>query len=65
MQRKYVFPELEKADQDNPKDIHAKIRTATKKFNNNLKKIAAEVGITKKYPCTLHVIRLGTLREIK
>lgn len=44
----YVFPELEKADQNNLKDIHAKIRTATKKFNNNLKKIAAEVGITKK-----------------
>lgn len=51
----YVFPELEKADQDDPKDIHAKIRTATKKFNNNLKKIATEVGITKKV--SMHIAR--------
>lgn len=51
----FIFPDLKKADLENPKDVHAKIRTATKRLNNNLKKIAAELGIDKNV--SMHIAR--------
>lgn len=51
----YIFPELKKADPGNLKDIHTKIRTANKKFNNYLKQIAKLAEINKKI--TMHISR--------
>jgi len=50
-----IFPELKKADFSDSKDIHAKIRTATRKFNKHLKTIGKDLGITKKI--TTHIAR--------
>jgi integrase len=51
----FIFPELKKAESGNLKDIHIKIRTANKKFNNYLKKIADLAEIDKKI--TMHISR--------
>ena len=41
----FVFPELKKANLDDAKDIYNKRKTATKKFNDNLKSIAKKAKI--------------------
>lgn len=51
----YIFPELKKADETNPKDIFAKTNTANKKFNDILSQIAEKAKITKKL--TMHIAR--------
>jgi site-specific recombinase XerD len=51
----FVFPELKKANLDNAKDIYNKRKTATKKFNDNLKSIAKKAKIDKKI--TMHIAR--------
>ena len=51
----FIFPELKKANLKDPKDIHAKIRTATKKFNNYLTQITKLSKINKK--ATNHISR--------
>lgn len=51
----FVFPELKKANLDDAKDVYHKRKTATKKFNNNLKSIANKAGINKKI--TMHIAR--------
>ena len=51
----YVFPELKKANQKSKKDIFAKTKTATKKFNNHLKQVAEKAEIDKKI--TMHIAR--------
>jgi integrase len=43
----YIFPDLKKARANDPKDIFTKTRTATKRLNNYLKKIADKAGIEK------------------
>ncbi|MFS4493399.1 tyrosine-type recombinase/integrase [Maribacter sp. 2308TA10-17] len=50
-----IFPELKKADLKNNQDIYTKTRTATKKFNKYLKKIAEKANIDKKI--TMHIAR--------
>jgi integrase/recombinase XerD len=50
-----IFPELKKAKLSDTKDVHAKIRTATKKFNKYLKTIGEELNIKKKI--TTHIAR--------
>ena len=50
-----IFPELKKANLSDIKDGHAKIRTATKKFNKHLKTIGNELKIKKKI--TTHIAR--------
>ena len=51
----FVFPELKKANLDNAKDVYNKRKTATKKFNNNLKSISKKAKINKKI--TMHIAR--------
>ncbi|TSE08118.1 site-specific integrase [Aquimarina algiphila] len=51
----YIFPELKKADPKNARDVYAKVKTATKKFNNNLTDIAELAEIDKKL--TNHIAR--------
>ena len=51
----FVFPELKKANLDDAKDIYNKRKTATKKFNDNLKSIAKKAKIDKKV--TMHIAR--------
>ncbi|TRX61468.1 tyrosine-type recombinase/integrase [Fulvivirga sp. M361] len=51
----FIFPELKKANIDDEKDVHAKIRTANKKFNYYLKQIASLAKIDKKV--TMHISR--------
>ena len=51
----FVFPELKKANHDNAKDVYNKRKTATKKFNDNLKSIAKKAKIDKKI--TMHIAR--------
>ncbi|MDC7994196.1 MULTISPECIES: site-specific integrase [Flavobacteriaceae] len=51
----FVFPELKKANLDNAKDVYNKRKTATKKFNDNLKSIAKKAKIDKKI--TMHIAR--------
>ncbi|MFT5824372.1 MAG: integrase [Crocinitomix sp.] len=43
----FLFPDLKQAKVDDPKDVFTKTRTATKRINNHLKKIAVLVGIDK------------------
>ena len=50
-----IFPELKKANPSDTNDVHAKIRTATKKFNKHLKTIGNELKIKKKI--TTHIAR--------
>ena len=61
----FVFPEMKKADLTDAKDIHRKIKVATKKFNDNLKRIALRNGIHKKL--TMHIARhtFGHISEDK
>ncbi len=52
----FIFPEMRSADlSDAPKDVYNKIKTATKKFNGNMKTIAIKAGIRKKI--TMHIAR--------
>ena len=51
----FIFPELKKANLNNPKDVYNKINTASKKFNKYLAKIAERADITKKI--TNHISR--------
>lgn len=51
----FIFPELKKADLNNPKDVFNKLKTANKKFNDCLKSIARKAGIKKKV--TMHIAR--------
>jgi len=51
----YIFPELKKANKNNPKDIYAKKKTAIKKFNGYLAQIATKAKINKKI--TNHIAR--------
>ena len=51
----YVFPELNKEENMDEKRIYNIIRFSTKKYNNWLKKIDKEVGITKNVTC--HIAR--------
>ncbi|MEO2070778.1 MAG: site-specific integrase [Zunongwangia sp.] len=61
----FVFPEMKKADINNPKDVYNKVKTATRKFNSHLKKIAIKAKINK--PITMHIARhsFGTISEDK
>lgn len=51
----FIFPELKKANLKDPKDVYTKIKTATKKLNANLGKIAKLAEIDKKI--TSHIAR--------
>ncbi len=51
----FIFPELKKANIKSLKDIVAKTKTATKKFNKYLLKIAKKAEIDKKL--TMHIAR--------
>ncbi|QHI38077.1 Tyrosine recombinase XerC [Kordia antarctica] len=51
----FIFPEMKKANLKSPKDILAKTKTATKKFNKYLASIATKCEIDKKL--TMHIAR--------
>jgi integrase len=51
----FVFPDLKKANLGDAKDVYNKRRTATKKFNDNLKSICKKAKINKKV--TMHIAR--------
>ncbi|MEE9361658.1 MAG: site-specific integrase [Cellulophaga sp.] len=51
----FIFPELKKANMDDKKDIHRKIKTGSKKINAYLKILAQKAGIEKKL--TMHIAR--------
>jgi integrase len=51
----FIFPELKKANLNDSKDIHVKIKTATKKFNKYLSQLAKKAEIKKKI--TMHIAR--------
>lgn len=51
----FIFPEMKKADLSNPKDVLAKTKTANKKFNLYLEKVAEKAKIDKKL--TMHIAR--------
>ena len=51
----FIFPELKKADLDNPKDVYNKIKVATSKFNKHLKNLSKKLAINKKV--TMHIAR--------
>jgi len=61
----FVFPELKKADLENAKDVYAKTKTATKKFNKYLVEVAKKAKIKKKF--TMHIARhsFGHISEDK
>ncbi len=61
----FVFPELKKADLKNAKDVYAKTKTATKKFNKYLVEVAKKAKVKKKV--TMHIARhsFGNLSEDK
>lgn len=61
----FVFPEIKKADLKDAKDVYAKSRTATKKFNKYLVEVAKKAKITKKL--TMHIARhsFGHISEDK
>lgn len=61
----FVFPELKKGDPENAKDLYNKRKTATKKFNDNLKSIAKKTKINKKI--TMHIARhsFGNIAETR
>lgn len=50
-----MFPELKKANLDDAKDVYNKRKTATKKFNDNLKSISKKAKINKHI--TMHIAR--------
>ena len=51
----FIFPEMRKANLNDAKDIYNKPKTATKKFNHNLKAIMKKAGVDKKV--TMHIAR--------
>ena len=51
----FIFPEMKKAKTENPQDVFAKTKTATKKFNKYLTLIAEKAKIDKKL--TMHIAR--------
>lgn len=51
----FLFPELKKANPNDAKDVHNKLKTANRKFNTHLKSIAIKANITKKL--TMHIAR--------
>lgn len=51
----FIFPEMKKAKTENPQDVFAKTKTATKKFNKYLTLIAEKAKIDKKI--TMHIAR--------
>lgn len=51
----FIFPEMKKADLENPKDVLAKKKTANKKFNLYLESVAKKATIDKKL--TMHIAR--------
>lgn len=51
----FLFPEMKKADLNNPKDVYNKIKMATSKFNKQLKSLTKKAGINKKV--TMHIAR--------
>ena len=51
----YIFPELKTAIPNDEEDIYRKVKTATKKFDKYLKRIAEMAGINKKV--TMHISR--------
>lgn len=51
----FIFPELKTANFKNVKDVYLKTKTANKKFNKYLKRIAERAEITKKV--TMHIAR--------
>ncbi|MDR5591091.1 site-specific integrase [Christiangramia sp. SM2212] len=61
----FVFPEMKKADLKNAKDVYAKTKTATKKFNKYLVGVARKAKVTKKV--TMHIARhsFGHISEDK
>ncbi len=61
----FVFPEMKKADFKNAKDVYAKTKTATKKFNKYLIEVAKKAKVTKKV--TMHITRhsFGHISEDK
>ncbi len=61
----FIFPELKKADFENPQDVFAKSKTANKKFNKYLKQVADKTEISKKI--TMHIARhtFGNISEDK
>ena len=61
----FVFPEMKKADFKDAKDVYAKTKTATKKFNKYLIGVAKKAQVTKKV--TMHIARhsFGHISEDK
>ncbi|MET2983690.1 site-specific integrase [Aureibaculum conchae] len=51
----FIFPEMKKANLKDAKDIYAKTKTATKKYNKHLIQVANKAGIDKKI--TMHIAR--------
>jgi len=51
----YLFPELNKVDTSNEKEIYKAIVNANKKFNKHLKAISQMIGLDK--PFTMHIAR--------
>jgi len=61
----FVFPEMKKADLKNAKNVYAKTKTATKKFNKYLIEVAKKAKVKKKV--TMHIARhsFGHISEDK
>ncbi len=51
----FIFPELKQINIKNAKELHNKIKTSNKRFNDNLKSIAEKAEIDKKI--TMHIAR--------
>jgi integrase len=51
----FIFPEMKKADMNDPEDVLRKTQTSTRSFNRHLKKIATLAGIEKNLSC--HIAR--------
>jgi integrase len=43
----FIFPDLKKADLTDKEDVYTKVKTASRRFNRYLKKIAEDAGISK------------------
>lgn len=61
----FIFPEMKKANLKDAKDIYAKTKTATKKFNKYLGQVAEKAQVNKKI--TMHIARhsFGNISEDK
>ncbi len=51
----FIFPEMKKANMNDPEDVLRKTQTTTRSFNRHLKKIAKLAGIEKNLSC--HIAR--------